>query len=416
MFIQQMATDLPTSLLIICGFLVSVSAIQRYANKFIIPGVTIMMFIGAISVIVPLHSSDFKSVYESIVEKAPEFILLGILPILIFESARKLKLKEIRNQIVPIFFFAIIGVILTIFLIGIGVSIIFKIPIIHGLLFGSIVAATDSAAVAAIFNRFPIPHRLNLIIEGESLFNDATSVIAFNVLGGIIFSNTAFSLVNTSVSFVWSMLGAAALGSAIGYIGSKVINKWQADDHVNFTLSIALAIGGYVIGDHVLHVSGVVTTVFTALLLLMRHGDIITKVGQLFHMYWDYLGFITNSILFFLIGIPLVALFLLESNVGLGLIIIIPIVIVTISRFIVVYGGSLILRIARVRISSQWQRILTLGGLRGGICAALVLSLPAEYEFKDLFVTLTISLIAVNLVINPILLGRYLKKTKVAAE
>ena len=71
MFIQQMATDLPTSLLIICGFLVSVSAIQRYANKFIIPGVTIMMFIGAISVIVPLHNSDFKSVYESIVEKAP---------------------------------------------------------------------------------------------------------------------------------------------------------------------------------------------------------------------------------------------------------------------------------------------------------------------------------------------------------
>jgi CPA1 family monovalent cation:H+ antiporter len=416
MLIQEMAADLSTSLLIVCGFLVSVSAIQRYANKFIIPGVTIMMFVGAISVIVPLHSSDFKSVYHSIVEKAPELILLVILPILIFESARKLKLREIRNQIVPIFFFAIIGVILTIFLIGIGVSIIFNVPIIHGLLFGSIVAATDSAAVAAIFNRFPIPHRLNLIIEGESLFNDATSVIAFNVIGGIIFSNAAFSLVNTSVSFVWSMLGAAALGSAIGYIGSKIINKWQADDHVNFTFSIALAIGGYVIGDHILHVSGVVTTVFTALLLLRRHEDIVTKVGQLFHMYWDYLGFITNSMLFFLIGIPLVSLFLLESNVGLGLIIIIPIVIVMISRFIVVYGGSLILRIARVRISSQWQSILTLGGLRGGICAALVLSLPGEYEFKNLFVTLTISLIAVNLIINPILLGRYLKKTKVTAE
>jgi monovalent cation:H+ antiporter, CPA1 family len=411
-----MATDLPTSLLIVCGFLISVSAIQRYANKFIIPGVTIMMFIGAISVIVPLHSSDFRSVYESIVEKAPELILLIILPLLIFESARKLKLKEIRSEIIPIGFFAVVGVILTIFLIGIGMSIIFKIPIIHGLLFGSIVAATDSAAVAAIFSRFPIPHRLNLIIEGESLFNDATSVIAFNVIGGIIFSSAAFSLLNTSVSFLWSMLGAAALGSAIGYIGGKVINKWQADDHVNFTFSIALAVGGYIIGDHVLHVSGVVTTVFVALLMLRRHEEIITKVGQLFHMYWDYLGFITNSILFFLIGIPLVSLFLLESDVHLALIIIIPIAIVTISRFIVVYGGSIILRIARVRISSQWQRILTLGGLRGGICAALVLSLPADYEFKNLFVTMTISLIAVNLVINPIFLGRYLKRSKVTAD
>jgi CPA1 family monovalent cation:H+ antiporter len=87
-----------------------------------------------------------------------------------------------------------------------------------------------------------------------------------------------------------------------------------------------------------------------------------------------------------------------------------------ISRLIVVYGGSIILRIASVRIPLQWQNILTLGGLRGGICVALVLSLPAEYEFKNLFVTLTISLIAVNLIINPILLGRYLKKSKVTAD
>lgn len=87
-----------------------------------------------------------------------------------------------------------------------------------------------------------------------------------------------------------------------------------------------------------------------------------------------------------------------------------------ISRFIVVYGGSIILRIASIRIPLEWQKILTLGGLRGGICVALVLSLPTEYEFKNLFVTLTISLIAVNLIINPILLDRYLKKSKLTAD
>jgi len=375
-----------------------------------------MMFIGAISVIVPLYSSDFKSVYDSIVEKAPDLILLVIIPLLIFESARKLRLNEIKSQIIPIGFFAIIGVIVTIFLVGIAVSIIFKVPIINGLLFGSIVAATDSAAVAAIFKRFPMPQRLNLIIEGESLFNDATAVISFNVIKGIIFSNIAFSLIDTSLSFLWSMLGAVALGSALGYVGGKILNKWQADDYVNFTFSIALTIGGYILGDHVLHVSGVVTTVFTALLMLRTYKETITKVGQLFHMYWDYLGFITNSFLFFLIGIPVVSLFLLESNALLAMIVIAPIVIITVSRAVVVYGGSIILRIARVRIPHQWQNILTLGGLRGGICAALVLSLPAEYEFKNLFVTLTISLIAVNLITNPILLGRYLKKSKVPAD
>jgi Na+:H+ antiporter len=411
-----MSGDISATLLIISAFLLLVSAIQRYANNFIIPGVTIMMFIGAVSVIVPLYSSDFKSVYDSIVEKAPDLILLVIIPLLIFESARKLRLKEIKSQITPIGFYAIAGVIFTIFLVGVVITIIFKVPIINGLLFGSIVAATDAAAVAAVFKRFPIPHRLNLIIEGESLFNDATGVISFNVIKGIIFSNVAFSLLDTSVSFIWSMLGAVALGSAIGYVGGRIINRWQTDDYVNFTFSIALAIGGYIIGDHVLHVSGVVTTVFIALLMLRTHKETITRVGQLFHVYWDYLGFITNSFLFFLVGIPVLSLFLLQSSASLSLILIAPFTIVMASRVVVVYGGSMMLRIARVRLPLEWQKILILGGLRGGICIALALSLPAEYEFKNLFVTLTISLIAVNLVINPILLGRYLKKSKVPAD
>jgi CPA1 family monovalent cation:H+ antiporter len=81
-----------------------------------------------------------------------------------------------------------------------------------------------------------------------------------------------------------------------------------------------------------------------------------------------------------------------------------------------VYGGSLVLRIANVRLPIQWQNILTLGGLRGGICIALVLSLPAEYEFKNIFVTLTISVIAINLIVNPILLDRYLKKSKILSS
>ena len=87
-----------------------------------------------------------------------------------------------------------------------------------------------------------------------------------------------------------------------------------------------------------------------------------------------------------------------------------------ISRAIVVYGGSIILRIARVHMPLQWQNILTLGGLRGGIAVALVLSLPTEYEFKTLFIALIISVVAINLVVNPIFLDRYMKKSKIGQE
>jgi monovalent cation:H+ antiporter, CPA1 family len=391
--------------------LVVISAVHRYMRNIIIPGVAILMFLGAILPVVPNLTHEVENFY-GITERIPEIILYVIIPILIFESGRKLSIKQIKNEAIPIGFFSIIGVIITILIIGIAVTTIFQIPVIDGLLFGTILAATDPVAVGIIFKKFPIPHRLNLIIEGESLFNDATGVISFNVVKGIIFSGVAFSLVDTSLSFIWTMVGAIAFGAGLGWIGGKILNKWKADEYVDFTFSLGLAIAGYIVADHYLHVSGVVTTLFTAILIVTIHRDIATGVRKLFHKYWDYIGFITNSILFFLIGIPLLSVESYESaSVPLILILVVPFVIMMLSRAVVVYGGSAFLRIFRVKIPLQWQNVLTLGGLRGGIAVALALSISADYQFKDLFISLVVPLIAINLVVNPILLNWYLKKS-----
>jgi len=98
-----------------------------------------------------------------------------------------------------------------------------------------------------------------------------------------------------------------------------------------------------------------------------------------------------------------------SSAVPLILIIVAPFAIMMLSRAAVVYSGSAFLRIFRVRIPLQWQNVLTIGGLRGGVAVALVLSLSSEYQFKDLFISLVIPLIAINLVVNPIILNQYLK-------
>jgi CPA1 family monovalent cation:H+ antiporter len=371
------------------------------------------MFFGAILASVPYVGFKVEEFYKFI-EQIPDIILLVIIPILIFESGRKLKIGQIKKEAVPIGFFAIIGVIITIIIIGIGVTSVFHVPFIDALLFGTILAATDPVAVGVIFKKFPIPYKLNTIIEGESLFNDATGVISFNVIKGIIFSGVAYSLLDVSVSFIWSMVGAIALGTAIGWIGGKILNKWKADEYVDFTFSLGLAIGGYILADHFLHFSGVVTTLFTAMLIITKHKEISTGVRKQFHKYWDYLGFITNSILFFLIGIPLLTVEKAETvGVTLFLIVVAPFAIMMISRAVVIYSGSTFLRIFRVRIPLQWQNILTLGGLRGGMAVALVLSLAASYEFKELFISLIIPLIAINLVVNPILLNQYLKKSSI---
>lgn len=391
--------------------LVVISAVHRYTRNIIIPGVAILMFLGAILAVVPILTHEVENFY-SVIERTPEIILYVIIPILIFESGRKLSIKQIKNEAIPIGFFSIIGVIITILIIGIAVTTIFQIPFIDGLLFGTILAATDPVAVGIIFKKFPIPHRLNLIIEGESLFNDATGLISFNVVKGIIFSGVAFSLLDTSISFIWTMVGAIAFGTGLGWIGGKILNKWKADEYVDFTFSLGLAIGGYIVADHYLHVSGVVTTLFTAILIVTIHKEISTGVRKLFHKYWDYIGFITNSVLFFLIGIPLISVESYQSaSVPLILILVIPFAIMMLSRAVVVYGGSTFLRIFRVKIPLQWQNVLTLGGLRGGVAVALALSIPAAYEFKDLFTSLVVPLIAINLVVNPILLNWYLKKS-----
>ena len=391
--------------------LVIISAVHRYTKNIIIPGVAILMFLGATLVVVPNLTHEVENFY-SLVERTPQIILYVIIPILIFESARKLSIKQIKSEAIPIGFFSIIGVIITILIIGIAVTTIFQIPFIDGLLFGTILAATDPVAVGIIFKKFPIPHRLNLIIEGESLFNDATGLISFNVVKGIIFSGVLFSLLDTSFSFLWTMVGAIAFGTGLGWIGGKILNKWKADEYVDFTFSLGLAIGGYIVADHYLHVSGVVTTLFTAILIITTHKEISTGVRILFHKYWDYLGFITNSVLFFLIGIPLLSVESYESaSVPLILIVVIPFAIMMLSRAVVVYGGSTFLRIFRIKIPLQWQNVLTLGGLRGGVAVALALSIPAAYEFKDLFISLVVPLIAINLVLNPILLNWYLKKS-----
>ncbi|HTH21456.1 MAG TPA: cation:proton antiporter, partial [Nitrososphaeraceae archaeon] len=130
--------------------LVIISAVHRYTRNTIIPGVAILMFLGATLVVVPNLTHEVENFY-SLVERTPQIILYVIIPILIFESARKLSIKQIKSEAIPIGFFSIIGVIITILIIGIAVTTIFQIPFIDGLLFGTILAATDPVAVGIIF-------------------------------------------------------------------------------------------------------------------------------------------------------------------------------------------------------------------------------------------------------------------------
>src|SRR6478735_5551621 len=303
-------------LLIVSGYLLIASVVYYYTRNFIIPWVTIMMIAGLVIIAAPQDLVETQEIYGFVEHNLPEIILLLFIPLLVFESARTLKLRDLRKEIIPIGFYAV--------------------------------------AVSTIFKKFPIPYRLNALIEWESLLNDATSLISFSVISGIIFSSLAFSFVNTSISFVWSMVGSIILGSAIGYAGGKVLNRWKGTEFVSFTLSIAMVIGGYVIADHFLHVSGVVTIVFLALVLIRTHKDLLSEMMQSFHLYWDYLAFTLNALLFYLMGVSMAIYYLHLTDAWSWIIIILtPIGIVMLARVVLVLGGDALLRIAHVRIPTK---------------------------------------------------------------
>lgn len=127
-------------------------------------------------------------------ELTPELLFYVFLPILLFESAYTIRYKELLRNIRSISALAIISLIVSAFCIAIGLQYIFgwlgfQVPFIVMLLFGTLISSTDTAAALSIFKELGVPRRLNLIFEGESLFNDGTAIALFLVVLGVIESH-----------------------------------------------------------------------------------------------------------------------------------------------------------------------------------------------------------------------------------
>src|SRR5262249_31294565 len=115
-------------------------------------------------------------------ELTPELILAVFLPPLVFEAAFQIQLRQLLDNLVPILVLAVPGVLLTTFAVGVIVWAGLGVPLSTGLVFGALMSATDPVAVVAVFRKLNVPRRLAVILEGESLFNDGTAIVVFNLV------------------------------------------------------------------------------------------------------------------------------------------------------------------------------------------------------------------------------------------
>jgi monovalent cation:H+ antiporter, CPA1 family len=332
------------------------SAVAVLARRLRIPYTVGLVLIGlALSLLISTR-----------IQISPQIILALLVPPLIFEAAFHLRWDDLRRDFWLILLLAIPGVILTTLFVGGVIALGTGLAIQAALVLGAIVSATDPVAVVALFRRLGVPRRLQVLLEGESLFNDGTAIVMFNLMIAVALAGR-FNLATSVRDFITVSGGGVLVGIALGMIVSQVIGRIQ-DPLVQTTLTTVLAFGSYLVAEY-FHVSGVLA-VATAGIINGNAGPsgISATTRLVIFNFWEYAAFIANSFVFLLIGLT----FNLDVMIANWQAIIWAILAALAARVLSIYGFSFWGR----EIPRKWKHVLFWGGLRGAITLALALSLP----------------------------------------
>ena len=399
----------------VCLLLVLLTAIAHYSKRSRLPAEAWTLIIGLGAGLTAKFTALDLIPYAVF---SPGVILVGILPLLIYASGRKIRPAVLKDDAVEISYLALPGVVLTAGLFGWGMSWVLDIPLAYGLVLGAALGASDPAAVVSIFQRFGLPERINLIVEGESLFNDGTTVIVFSVITDLALKGGIFHLYQTVGAFAWAVLAAIPIGLILGRIGAEVLRVWH-EHHIFFTtsMSLILAYGSFILAEEILRVSGVICVLMAALMFAhswqtaapdRQTSDKVMIMGA----FWDYIAQTLTGFLFFMLGVAVgshefvVTLWSMLAAVLLLLL----------SRMLIVYCGFGILWILRRRLSLLWQNVIMLSGLRGPVSAALILTLPESFPYKGEFQCLAFVVIAASLILQPLLIQLLLQKSNAVSS
>jgi Na+:H+ antiporter len=323
----------------------------------------------------------------------PAVLLFAFLPPLLFDASFRIDEREVRAYARPVFLLAVPGVLLTAAIVGIATTAALGLPLAVGLVFGSIVAATDPVAVIAIVKQLALPRHLIVIPEAESLLNDGMAITLYTVflqfaLGGAVTPLDALGLLALEVA------GGIGVGVACGFVFSRLTSLID-DPLLEMMLSTVLAYGSYLLADS-LHASGALACVAAGFV----HGAYGRRIGmsprtseRLDHM-WEYLGFVANAILFLLVGLTAdVAAF--ARNLGPQLVACGSVVV---ARAIVVELVGMATARTALAIPPRERIVFIWAGLRGALTIALALGLPAATPNRGLLIDMAFGVALVTLV------------------
>ena len=348
-----------------------------------------------------------------------DLILLVLLPPLLFEGAATTDFERLRRNLGPVLALAVVGLIVSVVLLGVAGVYAFGFPLLVSLLFAAMILPTDPVSVLALFKELGAPDRLAVLVEGESLINDGVGVVLFSALLALVASDapsaelfTVSGLGSLLVDVVVVSLGGLVVGLVTGYAVYSVM--YNLDDHMTeIVLTLILAYGSFLVAEHYLHVSGVIATVVAGLFIGNRGADYAmsprTKISVFNSL--ETLAFLVNTFIFLMIGVTTP----INQVVRHAPLILVAIPLVLLARAAVVYPITAVAnRVTEPGISRSYQHVMLWGGLHGSIPIALVLGLPrtvdsgAPFPFHQELRAMVFGVAAFSLVVQGLTMGRLL--------
>jgi monovalent cation:H+ antiporter, CPA1 family len=340
-----------------------------------------------------------------------ELLFAVILPGLLFEAAFHVEFRKFWKNKLAITSLAIPGVVASMGLTALllspamgGMHALEGFGLVHAMVFAALIVSTDPIAVVGLFKALGAPKRLAILVEGESLLNDGTSVVLFTLVLGVV-NGASFTVGGAVMEFIKVAGMGAIIGAAVSFAVSKVILRVE-DAMVEITCTVIAAYGSFVVAEH-FHYSGVIATVVAGLVC----GNYAAQLGMgpttriAVESFWEYLAFALNSVVFLLIGLEVH----LKSLLASWLPILLAYGAVLLGRALVVYGVSSLLRFTSEKLPWKWSAVLTWSGLRGAVSMVLVLGLPNDFAHRELLINMTFGVVVLSIIFQGLTMAPVLK-------
>lgn len=392
----------PVAVMGVASLLAVAVAVEPLARRLDVPLSLLLVIVGAflgIALDIGEHPIGHALTLSS------EGFLYLFLPVLLFETAIVIDVRRLLEDVWHILLLAVVAVLAATIVVGFTLSAVSPYPLVACLLLAAIISTTDPVAVVALFKDLNVPHRLSLLVEGESLFNDAAAIALFSVLIAMLTLGSG-TVSEAALSFTRGFTGGLMVGFVTASIASRLLQFLTGQRWAEVTVTVAVAYLAFVIGEVGFHVSGVVAVVAAALVFAYDGRTRVSPETWSFLVgTWKQLGYWASALIFLLASLRIPALL---AEAGLQDMVMLAAVLAgaLASRALVLFVLMPLLSALGVgqKVDFGLRLVILWGGLRGAISLALALAVvehPAvPPEVKQLVATLVTAFVLVTLFVN----------------